>query len=684
MDYYLGVDQGTTYSAAAVSRGGRTEIASLGGRVAEIPSVVFLREDETILVGETARRRGLSDPSRVVREFKRRFGDPTPLFLGGTPIAADAIWAKLLAWILNSVTQSQGGLSAGVAITHPANWGPYKLDLLAQAIRLADVPNPVTLSEPEAAAISYAHANKVEPGDAVAVYDLGGGTFDAAVLRRTQAGFELVGRPEGIERLGGIDVDEAVFAHVKSVLGPKFDDLDPEDARAVSAVARLRQECVAAKEVLSQDTDVTIPAVLPQTSTDVRLTRAELESMIRPTLAPTVEALSRAVASASLTAEDLKAVLLVGGSSRIPLVGQMVGSALGAPVVTDAHPKHSVALGAALYAEGGAATRSAAKPAAPKPVTLGVARVAKSAPTAQEKVQAAVKEVAESPPIPPPIAPKAKPPFWQTWPKWAVQSVAMVLVGAVIVVAMVVRQRGAAVEGQILLEAAADVGGNPFTASVTEFAAPGFDPDAEITLGSSSDGTPLLAPRLGASGAEAGGVPSYRGGTPGLFGGIKDRRSCDAEQLNSLLAAEPVKSEAFAEAQGIAQADLASFIEELTPVNLRGDTRVTDHGLVDGRPRASQSVLQAGTAVLIDRFGVPRVRCESGSPLKPAVAARAAPSYEGSQWEGFNSNHVSVIIQNTAPIETLTLIELNNNEPFGRPVGPDKGPDGPAPQQGGA
>lgn len=680
MDYYLGVDQGTTYSAAAVSRGGRTEIASLGGRVAEMPSVVFLREDGTILVGETARRRGLSDPSRVVREFKRRFGDPTPLFLGGTPIAADAVWAKLLAWILESVTQSQGGLPAGVAITHPANWGPYKLDLLAQAIRLADVPNPVTLSEPEAAAISYAQANKVKPGEAVAVYDLGGGTFDAAVLRRTPAGFELVGRPEGIERLGGIDVDEAVFAHVKAALGSRFEDLDPDDAAAVSAVARLRQECVAAKEVLSQDADVTIQAVLPKTSTEVRLTRAELESMIRPTLAPTVEALGRAVASASLRPEDLRAVLLVGGSSRIPLVGQMVGSALGAPVVTDAHPKHSVALGAALYAEGAAGTRGAVQPAVLKPVPLGAAKAPQSTSTAPEKVLVAVKELPESSPAPPPIGAEAKPPFWRTWPNWALQSVAVILIGAVIVIAMVVRQRGAAVEGRILLEPATAQGSNPFTASVAEFAPPGFDPDAEITLGSSTDGSPLLAPRLGPSGAEAGGVPSYRGGAPGLFGGIKDRRSCNGEELSSLLAAEPVKSEAFAEAQGIAKADVSSFVEGLTPVNLRGDTRVTSHDLVDGRPRAGQSVLQAGTAVLIDQFGVPRVRCASGSPLKPAVAARATPSYEGSQWEGFNSKHVSVIIQNTALIESLTLIDLKNNEPFGRPVGSNKGPDGPAPQ----
>jgi hypothetical protein len=197
--------------------------------------------------------------------------------------------------------------------------------------------------------VAYARAERVDPGSTVAVYDLGGGTFDAAVVRKSAAGgFELLGRPEGIERLGGVDFDEAVFAHVRQAVGPALDGLDPEDPDVLAAVARLRRECVEAKEALSADTEVTIPVLLPSVRTQVRLVRAEFEAMIRPAVEQTIEALRRAVGSAGLAPADLSAVLLVGGSSRIPLVAQLVSAELGRPVAVDADPKTAIATGAAL------------------------------------------------------------------------------------------------------------------------------------------------------------------------------------------------------------------------------------------------------------------------------------------------------------------------------------------------
>jgi len=184
----------------------------------------------------------------------------------------------------------------------------------------------------------------------VAVYDLGGGSFDAAVLRRTGAGWQILGEPEGIERLGGVDFDEAVFRHVTSSLGPTYDSLEPDDPADWAAVTRLRQECIEAKEALAADTDVSIPVLLRTVHTAVRLTRAEFEAMIRPSLGETVTAMKRALHSAAVMAREVEAVLLIGGSSRIPLVAQMVGSAFGRPLAVDAHPKHSVALGAAIIA----------------------------------------------------------------------------------------------------------------------------------------------------------------------------------------------------------------------------------------------------------------------------------------------------------------------------------------------
>ncbi len=369
MSYQVGIDLGTTYTAAAVHRDGKASIFSLGGRAAAIPSVVLLREDETILTGEAAVRRAITEPERVAREFKRRLGDTTPIIVGGSPYSAEALMARLLRSVLDEVTTREGGVPSRVAVSHPANWGPYKLDLFRQAVRLAglDEDSVVTLTEPEAAAISYANQERVEEGQIVAVYDLGGGTFDACVLRRTREGFEIIGKPEGIERLGGIDFDAAVFAHVARSLDDALSELDPDDANAMAAVSRLRADCVDAKEGLSSDTDATIPVLLPNLQTEVRLTRREFESVVRPSLVDSIEAMRRAVASAGIEMSQVAKVLLVGGSSRIPLVAQMVSSDLGRPVAVDAHPKHAIALGAAhaAGAAGGEAQGPTGRAAAP-------------------------------------------------------------------------------------------------------------------------------------------------------------------------------------------------------------------------------------------------------------------------------------------------------------------------------
>ncbi|HEY6797584.1 MAG TPA: Hsp70 family protein, partial [Kineosporiaceae bacterium] len=187
--YTLGVDLGTTFTAAAVWRDGRAEISPLGMRTAEIPSVVLARSDGSFLTGEAAARRALVEPDRVAREFKRRIGDSTPLLLGGSPFSAVALTSRLLAAVVSAVTDREGGSPRTAWICYPANWGPYKTDLLRQAVRLADLSVPVGFTtEPEAAAVSYARQERLSPGDTVAVYDLGGGTFDAAVLRRTGGG----------------------------------------------------------------------------------------------------------------------------------------------------------------------------------------------------------------------------------------------------------------------------------------------------------------------------------------------------------------------------------------------------------------------------------------------------------------------------------------------------------------
>lgn len=368
MAYSLGIDLGTTYSAAAIARGDRLEIFQLGERAATIPSIVLLRADGEVLTGEAAERRALAEPTRTGREFKRRLGDPTPIILGGTPYGAEALLAHLLRSIVARVRQQSGEPAAAIALCHPASYGAYKLDLLQQAVRQADIGPVTLLTEPEAAALDYARQERVPSGSVVAVYDFGGGTFDATILRKTDDGFELLGQPEGLERLGGIDFDEALFRRAMTHASAQGVQVDPNEPATMAAIARLRDECRRAKEALSSDTDATIPIFLPGLQTEMRLTRAEFEDMIRPRIHETIEALGRATRSAGLGFGDLDRILLVGGTSRIPLVAEMVREATGRPVAVDAHPKHTMALGAAYVAEqqrvAAAPTEVAAVPAA--------------------------------------------------------------------------------------------------------------------------------------------------------------------------------------------------------------------------------------------------------------------------------------------------------------------------------
>jgi molecular chaperone DnaK (HSP70) len=350
--FTLGIDLGTTYSAAAIVRGSAVEPCVLGTIAAQIPTVVVLRDDSEILTGEAAERRSASEPTRTAREFKRRLGDPIPIIVGGTPYGAEALMAKMLEAIVRQVTDREGEAPSTIVLTHPANYSDYKRGLLLEAARLAglELDRVRLITEPEAAAIAYARQQRIEQGEIIAVYDLGGGTFDAAVVRDTSTGFELIGTPEGMERLGGIDFDQAVLAHVDAVLDGLVSSADVTDPQVLAGQARLRDECRRAKEALSNDTDVTIPVSIPGVQTDVRLTRDELEQMVRPRLAETVKALQRTIASAGIGTEDVSRVLLVGGSSRMPIVAQVVRDSIGCPVSVDADPKMAIAIGAALSA----------------------------------------------------------------------------------------------------------------------------------------------------------------------------------------------------------------------------------------------------------------------------------------------------------------------------------------------
>ncbi|MDQ0734028.1 Hsp70 family protein [Arthrobacter agilis] len=354
MSYGLSIDVGTSFTAAAVLRTGsqgpeEPAVLPLGGRGTSIPTVVFVGSDGSRFVGEVAERRGLAEPGNVAREFKRRIGDSVPLVLGGTAILPEDLFAVMVDWVVGVATEREGEPPASITLTHPAGWGEHRTSLLKGALAASGYDDVVLMTEPEAAALSYAARERVSPGSTLAVYDLGGGTFDATVVRKADADtFTVLGTPQGIERLGGADFDQEVFNRVLDDADVSLAWEDQSSPEVLAALNRLRRECAEAKEALSSDSEATVSIMIPGSHSQVRLVRAEFELMVEPALRETIETMRLALESAGVRAEDLSAILLIGGSSRIPLVAQLLSAEFNRPLAIDVDPKASVALGAAF------------------------------------------------------------------------------------------------------------------------------------------------------------------------------------------------------------------------------------------------------------------------------------------------------------------------------------------------
>jgi molecular chaperone DnaK len=351
--YFLGIDVGTTRIAAATARtapDGSIVAAPfpLGRRNDSAATVVFVADDGELLIGDAAERRGITQPERLVREFKRSIGDDVPVVAGGRSIPAEKLWAHTVSAVVDAVVEREGSRPEAVMLTHPTAWGPHRIGLILSALDKLGVKDVHLITEPEAAARHYESGRVMEAGQALAVYDLGGGTFDSVILRKSADGsFAPVGIPVGIDNLGGADFDDAVFRHVLRSSGVAEADLNDADPDIRLALAQLRRECVEAKEALSFDSDVTVPVLLPSGATSVRLTRQEFEEMIDGSIERTIDTLEDGLDSAGLEPEALESILLIGGSSRIPLVAERLSERLDRPIAIDADPKSSIALGAA-------------------------------------------------------------------------------------------------------------------------------------------------------------------------------------------------------------------------------------------------------------------------------------------------------------------------------------------------
>ncbi|HUR74318.1 MAG TPA: Hsp70 family protein [Sporichthya sp.] len=361
MQYRLGIDLGTTFTAAAVLRDGASpEPVPLGKHTLAAPSVMYLDHDGCLLFGDTAEDRAPDAPERVARHFKLRVGDEVPLMLGRSTEVhitghAHDLAAAMIAWVVHTVAGREGAQPAAIAITHPASWNRRQLGLLRGALNARHL-GPITLvTEPEAAAIGYAHTGRLIPYPAtLGVYDLGGGTLDVAVLDTTADGrFTRRGTPQSLGGLGGIDFDDAILGHLliavdaASWAGVDADRMDPEILRAL---ARLRAASVAAKETLSTETTTAVSLSVDGTAITVPLPRADFDDLIEAMVRKSIHFFHEVIADAGLGVEDLSCVLLTGGSVQVPLVTDMLSQDLPAHVriLRAVDPKAMVAAGAVL------------------------------------------------------------------------------------------------------------------------------------------------------------------------------------------------------------------------------------------------------------------------------------------------------------------------------------------------
>lgn len=354
MSYSLGVDLGTSFVAAAIRRPSGSEMVTLSPQSVVAPALVFLRDNGALVTGDAALRRGVVRPDRVGRDLKRCLGTPVPVLLGDRPFTVTELMGALLRSVVRQAVATEGAQPERVVLTVPGSWQPARRALFRRVASVAGLSAVDLVTEAEAAIAAHDFTVQWSAGgQAFAVYDLGGGRFEATVVRRRPDGLEILGTPEGNDRLGGVEFDESVLRFVNESCDGAVGRADRTELPIELAVSRLRQKCVIAKESLSSDVEVTIPALLRDRHVRVNLSRAHFESLVRAHIVSTTEVLHRVLRSANLAPSDLGGVLLVGGSSRIPLVAEVLKQGLACPIVISPDPQHTVALGAAALAVGG-------------------------------------------------------------------------------------------------------------------------------------------------------------------------------------------------------------------------------------------------------------------------------------------------------------------------------------------
>ncbi|MGD2018926.1 MAG: Hsp70 family protein, partial [Planctomycetota bacterium] len=367
----IGIDLGTTNSLPAIWKDGRPEILELEGEPALIPSVVHVSDEGTAVVGRSARARSMDDPARTVHSIKRFMGRSlgeldeavlgrlpyrvsqterglVQVEVGGRSFTPQEISALILREVAAQASVAMGGAEVlSAVITVPAYFDDAQRQATRDAARLAGLEVLRIVNEPTAASLAYGLDQKEE--GTVAVYDLGGGTFDVSILSIEDGVFQVLST-NGDTSLGGDDLDAAL---VDLLRGELVGEVEPSvfDDPAFRQAARLAAE--KAKIALSRDPSADLSISLPELGVSVRrsVSREEFEALAAPLVARSLRCCERALADAGLTPADVDEVVLVGGSTRVPLVRAEVERFFGRAPHTGLDPDHVVALGAAAQAE---------------------------------------------------------------------------------------------------------------------------------------------------------------------------------------------------------------------------------------------------------------------------------------------------------------------------------------------
>lgn len=349
----LGIDLGTTNSAAAIFEGGRsTVIPSAEGATAAgkmFPSVVAFTRDGTLLVGEPAKRQATANPEGTVYEIKRKMGTDYRVDIFGKSYTPQQISAFVLQKIKKDAETYLGNNLRKAVITVPAHFNDNQRQATKDAGEIAGFEVMRIINEPTAACLAYG-IDKLDRDMKIMVFSFGGGTHDATVMDFGKGVFQVLST-SGDTETGGADIDKAVMDYVVAEFQRQTGvDLRPDR----TAMARLKEASERAKIELSTmlTTDIDLPFIYSDSSgpknLHVTLTRTKLEELAQPIVARTERTLIKALTDAKLAPAQVDKIILIGGTTRMPVVQRFIERVMGKQVERGVDPMECVAIGAAI------------------------------------------------------------------------------------------------------------------------------------------------------------------------------------------------------------------------------------------------------------------------------------------------------------------------------------------------